>query len=87
LYNLLDSGGLTRRRRAYIRLAINYEVYMDLVTALGLASCSLILALGATFPGLMPWAWIPAGVGLLVGLAGLVYPVRAALFWLLSRFV
>jgi hypothetical protein len=87
LYNLLDSGGLTRRRRAYIRLAINYEVYMDLVTALGLASCSLILALGATFPQLMPLAWIPAGVGLLVGLAGLVYPIRAALFWLLSRLV
>ena len=78
---------LTWRGRAYIRFTLFYTRARPWISALAFSIAAMIFSLAAIFPGLLPWAWLPATFALCVGLAGGFYPIRRAMFWLLSRFV
>lgn len=85
---LIDTrSALSWRGRLFVKLALLYERRMSLITAMAFSVCALILCAAVLIPGAIPWAWLPAGLALLVGLAGLCYPIRRAAFWLLRRLV
>lgn len=87
---LITADHLTRPQLIFIRFLVFYMTYEKVISLAALEASAAILALATIWPQLLfPLAWAPAGVCLVIGLAGPVEPIRRALFrvlaWLVNR--